>query len=84
MKRLILYLIRRRLGLKKFELFQFTNQKSTRDFYYFSNDKLLKWDSFLRQEIKANVSLNWILDDECTIFILDPKIGLDIINEGAL
>lgn len=40
MKRLILFLIRRRLGLKKYEPFQFNNQKSDA-VYYFTEDGIM-------------------------------------------
>ena len=41
MKRLIIFLVRMRLGLKKYELFQFENQK-TDDVYYFTETELVK------------------------------------------
>ena len=41
MKRLILFLIRRHMGLTKFEPFQFENQKSNA-VYYFSDDAIKK------------------------------------------
>ena len=63
-KRLILFLVRRRLGLKKYELFQFTNQK-TIAVYYFSDSGIMKDNSLTIA--KSNVSLNWLLDDECEI-----------------
>ena len=68
MKRLILFLIRRRLGLKKYEHFRFANQKSPYNFYYFTEDKLMKcWKDLTGQCTPSSVSLNWILDDECEI-----------------
>lgn len=67
MKRLILFLIRRRLYLKKFEVFRFANQKSTHDYYFFGNYRLWKYDYSLDRIIDAHVSLNWILDDKCEI-----------------
>lgn len=69
MKRLILFLIRRRLGLKKFEYFQFTNQK-TDNIYYFADEELVKMESVPNHDyalMSANVSLNWLLNDECEI-----------------
>ena len=75
MKRLILFLIRRRLGLRLNEKFKFTNQKSQYDFYWFTPCALMKHEchtdvlkSCLTGKIdKAHVSLNWLLDDECEI-----------------
>ena len=64
MKRLIIFLIRTRLGLRKGEIFQFTNQK-TNDIYWFSNDALMKEE---RGNIrKSTTSMNWLLDGECYI-----------------
>ena len=65
MKRLIIFLVRKKLGLKKFEKFQFTNQKSLDDVYFFSNDCIMK-DTGI-SIIRSNVSLNWLLDDRCEI-----------------
>lgn len=65
LKRLIIFLIRRRLGLKKYQRFRFANQKSNIDFYYFTETQIEKWNGFATE--KSNVSLNWLLDDECEI-----------------
>ena len=64
MKKLIIFLIRKQLGLAKYEAFQFTNQKSNA-IYYFTDDAVMKeWHGYLE---KSHVSLNWLLDDECKI-----------------
>lgn len=63
-KRLILFLVRWRLGLKKYEPFQFTNQKSD-DVYYFSDSGIMKASFGI--VAKSRVSLNWLLDDECFV-----------------
>lgn len=64
MKKLIIFLIRRRLGLKKRQAFQFVNQKSNA-VYYFTEDALMKnWRGYT---VKSGVSINWLLDDECEI-----------------
>lgn len=73
MKRLIIFFIRRKLGIKKHQKFRFTNQKSQSDYYYFTNDCLMKRQfndngiGFLKV---ANVKLNWILDDECRVKVI--------------
>ena len=64
MKRLIVFLVRRRLGLKKYERFKFINQKSDA-WYYFTDTSLMKVDGVLL--IESNVSLNWLLNDDCII-----------------
>ena len=64
MKRLIIFLVRRRLGLEKYERFQFINQK-TNAVYYFTETKLLKVEN--NDIFEAGVSLNWLLNDNCKI-----------------
>ena len=51
MKRLIIFLIRKRLGLKKNELFRFANQ-CEQSVYYFTETGLMKGN--LRDEIKRS------------------------------
>ena len=68
-RRLILFLIRRRLGVKKYQPFKFTNQK-TDDWYFFDNLCLLKDTGGCVEG--SGVSLNWLLHTECKIKIVDP------------
>lgn len=70
MTKLIIFLIRRKLGLKKGEEFQFANQKSKIDRYYFTDTTLMKRHWELNGpcwEKKSNVKLNYILSDGCKI-----------------
>lgn len=63
-RRLIIFLVRTRLGLKKRENFRFINQKSNA-VYYFTSTDIKKADfSGTRQ---SSVALNWLLNDECAI-----------------
>lgn len=70
LKRLIIYLVRKKLKLKKMERFKFTNQKNPSDRYFFGDDAVYKryytlyWGWVTK---KSSVSLNWLLDDECDI-----------------
>lgn len=64
-KRLIFFLVRVRLGLKKYEAFQFTNQKDANAIYWFSSNAILKTRNL--EITKSHVSLNWLLDDDCKI-----------------
>lgn len=66
MKRLIVFLIRRRLGLKKGEWFRFANQNSPADVYYFTDHGVVKLVHG-RNARPSRVSLNWLLDDECVV-----------------
>lgn len=71
MDRIIIFLIRRKLGLKKNEPFRFRNQNSLYDYYYFNDTNLMKVRYFKRrykEPIKSNCSLNHLLSDECEIY----------------
>lgn len=68
LKKFIVYLIRKRLGLKTYETFQFVGQKSNA-VYYFTEDAVMKiWYGVTE---KSGVSLNWLLDNECEIRKVD-------------
>ena len=69
MKRIIIFLIRKRLGLKKGQRFRFSNQREMKDYYYFTEDALMKHCHFFNMTVHSNVSLNWLLDDKCEIDI---------------
>ena len=64
MRCFIIFLIRKRLGLKKYEHFRFTNQKTNAE-YYFTECNIMKTYSGWTQP--SHVSVNWILDDNCEI-----------------
>lgn len=64
MRRIILFLIRKKLKLKRFERFQFVGQKSNA-VYYFTESHIMKlWHG---QTSLSSVSINWLLDDDCVI-----------------
>lgn len=68
-KKFIVFLIRRRLRLKKYQRFRFANQK-TDNVYYFTADKLIKIPEDKRTISRAEkslVSLNWLVSDECEV-----------------
>ena len=68
MRRLILFLIRRKLGLKKYQKFQFAGQKDKNSFYYICDDAIYKEtykDGGYSIGKYSDVSVNWILSDEC-------------------
>ena len=64
MRRFVIFLIRKRLGLRKYEKFKFVGQKSSA-VYYFSESNLMKF--WHNQTVLSGVSLNWLLDRECVI-----------------
>ena len=75
LKKLILFLIRKRLGLKKNQMFQFAKQRNKLEHYWFGDDKLYKFEHTEdgNHIVDAHVSLNWIIDDVCKKEIV--KIG---------
>lgn len=64
MKRLVMFLIRNRMGLKKYEHFRFNNQKSNAVYYFTETNVMKLWHGYAQP---SNVSLNWLLDDDCVI-----------------
>ena len=66
MKRIIIFLIRKRLGLKKGQPFIFSNQRLKEEYYYFTKDAVMKHNIHGEEE-SSTVSLNWLLDDKCEI-----------------
>lgn len=71
-RRLVIFLIRKKLKVKKHQMFQFANQKSKIDIYWFEKDCLVKLTNEGKYLKLSGVSLNWLLDDECEIMRL-PK-----------
>ena len=69
-RKTVVTLVRKKLGLKKYEQFRFVNQKSKVEFYWFTDDSVMKQcqNGFI---CKSSVSLNWLLDKGCEIV----KIG---------
>ena len=69
MVKVIIFLIRKHLGLKKGERFQFTNQKSTIDRYYFTETQLMKEHHAVNcgYTRPSNIKLNYILSKKCKI-----------------
>lgn len=70
MKRLILFLIRRKLKLRKYEKFRFINQKSKDNYYYFNNYGLMKVEYRKKGVVirrPSNVKFNFLISDSCEI-----------------
>lgn len=64
MRRFVIFLIRKKLGLKKYENFKFVNQKSDAVYYFTESSVMKRWRG---QTVLSGVSINWLLDDECEI-----------------
>ena len=78
LKKIVLFCVRRRLKVEKYELFRFTNQLSKNAVYFFNDDGLMKtwWSNggnMHDRAVKSTASLNWLLDDECKIDIFKEE-----------
>lgn len=70
MKKLIIFLLRLKLGLKIGEQFQFANQHSENDYYFFTDSALMKKHISKRGRdyiTPSGVGLNWLLSEDCEI-----------------
>lgn len=68
MKRLILFLIRKKLHVGKKQAFRFVNQRSKYDYYFIDDTDIYKCPWLLGYSpIHSNVSLHWLLSKECEI-----------------
>lgn len=65
MQRLIIFFIRKKLKLKKYQLFRFKNQKNKFDVYYFTEVGVMKVHKGVITY--SSVALNWLLNHECEI-----------------
>lgn len=67
MNKLIIYLITKKLGIKRNQTFRMKNQANQNDRYFFGNEMLIKLkrvnDSYIPK--KSSISLNFLLSDEC-------------------
>lgn len=82
--RIVIFLIRIKLGLKKNQKFQFANQKSAMDVYYFTDTHIMKVEFQGRNKTvkPSSVSLTWLLSDECEIRICrNPEETLQKIKK---
>lgn len=72
MRKLILFLIRMHLGVKIGEGFTFEGQKSN-NYYFFTDDALIKiWRNSGKTE-RSHVALNYILSEDCRV-IKEPVV----------
>lgn len=65
LKKFIIFLVRKRLGLKKYQKFRFTTQKHSFDYYFFTPDDLIKFRDIDGVRYLSSVSLNFLLSDRC-------------------
>ena len=63
-------MIRRKLGLRKHQTFQFANQLNDNTFYYFTRNRLRKCkviDGCVAYERDSGVSLNFLMSNNCRV-----------------
>ena len=65
MRKLIIFLIRKKLQLKKYEKFRFDAQKSRHDYYFFTESMIMKCSNYITSP--SSVSLNWLLNPNCKV-----------------
>lgn len=63
MNKLILFLLRKKLGLKKNQLFYFINQRYKSHRYYFDSSGIKKITA--RGTILSNLRINYLISDKC-------------------
>ena len=68
LNKLILFLIRKKLHLKKYQQFYFSNQAIKIEKYYFNNNGIMKITA--TGLVRSNLSLNFLLSDKCEILIM--------------
>lgn len=64
MRSFVIFLIRKKLGLKKYENFKFIGQKSDAVYYFTESNLMKRWRN---QTMLSGVSVNWLLDNDCKI-----------------
>lgn len=64
MNKLIMFLVRKKLKIKENEEFKFANQKEYCTFMFYKNE-IVKFKN--NQLLQSNVSLNFLLSEDCKI-----------------
>jgi hypothetical protein len=64
MRRFVIFLIRKKLRLKKYENFKFVGQKSDAVYYFTESNVMKRWRG---HTMLSGVSINWLLDNDCVI-----------------
>lgn len=64
MRQFVIFLIRTKLDLRKYERFKFVGQKSDAVYYFTESNLMKRWRG---QTMLSGVSINWLLDNECKV-----------------
>lgn len=78
--RIIIFLLRKKLGVKKNQFFRFTNQKKDA-FYWFDSKSLMRYENSTTG--LSDVGLNWLLDKNCKVMTLSDTFVTNIMLEDA-
>lgn len=63
-RRIVIFLIRKKMDMKKYEMFKFVGQKTDAVYYFTESNIMKRWHG---QTTLSGVSVNWLLDDDCKI-----------------
>ena len=83
-RRIVLFLVRKKLRVKIYEDFYFNNQKNKDDRYFFKKDGLYHVDTKALSVVPSNVSLMWLLDEDCHITIENSGSWLTLFLNNLL
>ena len=67
MNRIVIFLIRKKLGLKKFQHFKFVGQKTDATYWFTESNIMKRWNN---HTTLSGVSVNWLLDSECKVEVV--------------
>lgn len=67
MKKRILKLIMKKLGVKDHEHFQFADQREEFVEYFFTNEAMMRFNPETNEIKESRITLNYLLSDNCKI-----------------
>lgn len=70
MKKRILKLIMKKLGVKCQEHFQFADQREEFIEYFFTNEAMMRFNPETNEIKEARITLNYLLSDSCKVIIV--------------
>lgn len=62
---LVMFLIRKKLGVKKYQEFRFCGHEDAEETYCITDHRIVKLE--IGAFITSNVALNWLLSGNCTV-----------------
>lgn len=76
-KRIVLFLIRKKLGLKLYQNFRFKGQKFQNDYYCFGRYTLMKFRYYKKKQLykceDSSIGLDWLLSEKCEIELCEKE-----------